>query len=161
MFHRPHPLAVLLSGLALAGACATTALAQAPVDDPAAAAAVATVENFHKALDAGDGKAALALLTPQLQVFESGHVERSRDEYASRHLDADIQFSKTAQSTLASRHAEVSGDSAWVLSESDVSSQRQGKPVKQRSIETMLLRQTPQGWRIVHIHWSSRTLKTE
>jgi ketosteroid isomerase-like protein len=30
-----------------------------------------------------------------------------------------------------------------------------GKPVDRLTTETMVLRKTPDGWRIVHVHWSS------
>jgi limonene-1,2-epoxide hydrolase len=128
-------------------------------DGAAARQALAIVEKFHKALHDGDQSAALELLAPQLRVYESGHVEASRDEYAASHLPADIAFLQTARVTLKSRHAWSAGDSAWVLSESQTDTERKGRPVSQASLETLLLVKTAQGWRIAHIHWSSRELK--
>lgn len=153
MILRRYPLALAFALAATAAAAAT------PASSPATDAATATVERFHQALKAGDGKAALALLSPSLLVYESGHVERSRDEYEAQHLQADMDFVAKATTTLVSRKSSIDGPVAQVTSESTVSSERDGKTVRQHSLETLLLRNTPEGWRITHIHWSSRTLR--
>jgi ketosteroid isomerase-like protein len=124
--------------------------------DEAAKAALAVVEGFERALADGDRNAALDALAPDLVVFESGHVERTREEYAASHLDADIAFLKTAKTRLLSRSASIVGESAIVLSETQISSEREGKATTRASLETLLLRRTVDGWRITHIHWSSR-----
>ncbi|MDB5906212.1 MAG: hypothetical protein JWP34_326 [Massilia sp.] len=41
-----------------------------------------TVAAFHEALASGKQEEAKALLSPTIQIYESGFVERSRDEYA-------------------------------------------------------------------------------
>lgn len=162
----PRPIrAVLTLAIVLfaAAAAATEPRVEQPaapaLPDPATTAAVAAAEQFHNALQRGQGEAALQLLDPAVQIYEAGHVERSRDEYAASHLAADMSYARTAQATVKSRKAEVAGDLAWVASESEVQTERQGKPVKLASLETLVLKNTPQGWRIVHIHWSSRELK--
>lgn len=48
------------------------------------------------------------------------------------------------------------GDIAWVGTESTVSHDKAGKSAASLSTETMVLGKTAQGWKIVHIHWSSR-----
>lgn len=136
------------------GGDAGTASSPKPAD-----AATATVDRFHAALKAGDGKTALALLSPSLLVYESGHVERSRDEYEAQHLQADMDFVAKATTTLVARRSSIDGPVAQVTSESTVTSERDGKPVRQHSLETIVLRNTREGWRITHIHWSSRTLR--
>ena len=55
--------------------------------------------------------------------------------------------------------ARASGDLAWVASDNDMVIHQDGKPVTIASAETMVLRRTGGGWKIVHIHWSSRTRK--
>jgi len=130
----------------------------ATADDAAAKAALALVERFERALADGDRSAVLDALSPELVVFESGHAERSRTEYAASHLDADIAFLKTAKTRLLSRSARIVGESAVVLSETQIRSEREGKATTRASLETLLLRRTAEGWRITHIHWSSRVL---
>ena len=128
--------------------------------DANAAAPVAVVDAFGKALASGDTAVALSLLDPAATILESGGVERSRDEYAAHHLGADAEFLRGATVTPVWRTAKARGALAWVGSESRVAAVSKGKPVKLSSTETMVLAQTPDGWRIVHIHWSSRPDKT-
>jgi ketosteroid isomerase-like protein len=140
-------------------AAAQPSIVVAPdTQDAPAQPALAVVEGFERALADGDRDTALALLAPDLRVFESGHAERSRDEYAASHLDADIAYLKTARSALKSRTVHMSSDSALVLSETEVRSERNGKPTTRAVLETLLLRRTTEGWRITHIHWSSREI---
>jgi hypothetical protein len=70
-------------------------------------------------------------------------------------MGEDMAFLKTARQTVTRRSGDAVGDLAWVASE-----QRFAKPDESglgstASTETMVLKRTPDGWRIVHIHWSS------
>ena len=58
---------------------------------------------------------------------------------------------------LKQRTAQATGDLAWVGSESELHATKDGKPLTVLSTETMVLKLGKAGWRIVHIHWSSRT----
>jgi mono/diheme cytochrome c family protein/ketosteroid isomerase-like protein len=122
--------------------------------DPAALPA-AVVDQFFRALASGDTNTASALLDPAVLIYESGGVERSRSEYAAGHLGADAAFLKSAAHKMISRTGEAVGDLAWVATEARLTSQG-AKPVDLVSTETTILRKQPGGWRIVHIHWSSR-----
>jgi len=134
------------------------AVAEAPqIDVPdSAQAAAATVDRFFDALSAGDIEQAGAALDPEVIILESGGAEHSAAEYLGGHAKEDAEFLKTAQQNLGRRTARVSGDLAWVASESELHVQQDGKPVTIVSTETMVLRSTDAGWKIVHIHWSSR-----
>ena len=124
-----------------------------------ARAAVAVVDRFFASLSAGDIDAAAAELDPGLIVLEGGGAERSATEYLSHHAWSDAQFLKTAQQKPGRRVARANGDLAWVASDNDLVIQQDGKPVTIASAETMVLRRTGDGWKIVHIHWSSRARK--
>ena len=132
------------------GALAHTA--QAPAD---------TVDAFFKALKAGEFAAAEALLDPKVQIFESGGAERSAKEYASHHMQGDAAFLKTATQEIGTRTGDAVGDLAWVATEQRITGISRDKPVDILSTETMVLRKTADGWRIVHIHWSSRPFKKD
>lgn len=121
-----------------------------------AAAPVAVVEQFFKALASGDSKAASALLDPEVLIYESGNVERSRQEYAAHHLDSDAKFLKAVKHRLLSRSGDAASDWAWVATETAFSGSADHKPVNMIGTETMILRKRPEGWRITHIHWSNR-----
>ena len=136
-------------------------LAHTPqIDVPEAAqAAVATVDRFFAALSAGDLHTASAELDPEVIIMEGGSAEHSAAEYLGGHAKSDTDFLKAAQQKIGHRSARVSGDLAWVASESELHVQQNGKPVIILSAETMVLRSTNAGWKIVHIHWSSRLRK--
>ena len=117
--------------------------------------AAAVVDAFHSALQRGDTKTALGLLTSDALVFEAGGVERGKAEYASHHLAADAAFSHAVPSSITKRAGEAVGNLAWIATEGRTIGTYKGKPVNRRTVETMVLRRTAAGWKIAHIHWSS------
>jgi len=118
-----------------------------------------TVSAFHAAITAGDKDKALAMLSPTIVIYESGHVERSRDEYASHHLASDMEFSK-AVSRKVLKHAErIDGNFATVLEETETTGLFKGKPVHSFGVETAVLEKKGDSWVIAHVHWSSRKAK--
>jgi ketosteroid isomerase-like protein len=119
----------------------------------------AQVDAFHAKLTGGDGAAAATLLAEDALIFESGHAERSRAEYASHHAGADAAYAAAIPSKLTHRNGFVDGDMAWIVSESRTTGTYKDKPVDRITTETMILRKTAEGWRIAHIHWSSRAAK--
>ena len=148
----------LFAALALLANSAAAEDRQADV--PASArAAVATVDRFFAALSAGDIDQAAAELDPRVIILESGGAERSAAEYLGGHAKSDAEFLKKAEHKPGHRTARASGDLAWVASDNDMVIQQDGKPVTIASAETMVLRRTGSGWKIVHIHWSSRARK--
>jgi ketosteroid isomerase-like protein len=156
--HRPMmKMMAALAGLS----AASPSLSHEPAKPGTVAAAVATldagatVDAFHAALRGGDRAAALDLLADDVLVFESGGSERGKSEYAAEHLDADMAFSKAVGAWVVRRSGGSEGTSAWIASEGRTIGTWNGKPVDQLTTETMVLRRSGEGWRIVHIHWSS------
>ena len=132
--------------------------AAAAMDVPKTALpAVEIVDQFGKALTAGDLKTVGSLLDPAVLILESGGAERSREEYLGHHAIADAAFLKGAHQQIKRRIARISGETTWVGTESELHATKDGKATTTLCTETMVLKRTPQGWRIVHIHWSSRT----
>ena len=142
---------------------ADPALADQPqIDVPdTTSAAVATVDRFFAALSAGDLAGARAELDPQVVILESGDAEHSAAEYMGGHAGADARFLKDASQRLVWRTARADGGLAWIAAESELHVQQDGKPVHIASTETMVLRSGADGWKIVHIHWSSHVMKAE
>lgn len=132
----------------------------AAISTPTLEGASAAVDAFHAALARGDAAGAAALLDDNVRIFEQGWVERSRAEYAGHHLPSDIKFSQAVTSVRTARSGSVLGDLAYVASENRATGKFEGKDIDSISIETMVLKRTPTGWRIVHIHWSSRKAKS-
>ncbi|OGT57206.1 MAG: DUF4440 domain-containing protein [Gammaproteobacteria bacterium RIFCSPHIGHO2_12_FULL_63_22] len=163
----------LAAALALGGAIAATAqttispaahahgaaptAAKVQLDIPVAAqAAVSVVDQFGSALTRGDLKAVGTLLDADVLILETGGAERSRDEYLGHHAISDAAFLKGTHNQLKRRRARLHGDLAWVGSESELHTSKDGKPLTLLSTETIVLKRNGADWRIVHIHWSSR-----
>jgi ketosteroid isomerase-like protein len=145
-----------LAGLALLNsACATLMPNQAAQSS----AARATVEAFEAALVKGDAAAASALLASDVLVYESGGQESSREEYAGHHMKGDMAFLAGSKREVLSRAEGGNAQQAWVSTRSRLTGRHGGKEIDVFSTETMVLDNTAQGWRIVHIHWSSRPAK--
>ncbi len=156
-----HPLLAAAAAVLLLSASPVGAIGQTVSDQTidvveGAKAAAHVVDAFHAALEAGETDAALALMAEDVMVFEEGGAERSRAEYASHHLEADAAYAGVSESTMSRRIGRISGDVAWILSEGRTVGQAGNSATARLTVETMVVGQGPDGWRIQHIHWSSR-----
>lgn len=117
-------------------------------------------DGFHAAIVKADRAAAASVLAADVQIFESGFVERSRDEYLSHHFEEDAKFAKGLIRKVNKRGEQVAGNMALIMEETETSGSYEGKPIKLIGTETVVLRLTGDRWQIVHIHWSSRKPKS-
>lgn len=144
-----NPLAACI----LAGAClgaAFPALADAPKD---------VLDVFHAALTAGDKNRVLGLMAPEVVIYESGYVERSRAEYAHHHLAGDMAFAKTSTRKVLKQSEKMEGNLALIWQETETTGTSRGKLVHVIGTETALLEKKGDTWAIIHVHWSSRKAK--
>jgi ketosteroid isomerase-like protein len=112
-----------------------------------------TVELFHNALRSGDRALALSLLSPDVLVFEMGMIDASRDAYAAKHLQADIEAAGEMRRELLSRRSGGPGDSRWLLSTYRLRT-NESDPAPLTVVETIILQRTGTTWHIIHLHWS-------
>ena len=122
---------------------------------PSARPAAAVVDAFHAALRRGDTKAAQSYLAENALIYESGGVERGRQEYASHHLGADATFAQAVPGTVTRRAGEAVGGVAWIATEGRTTGTYKDKAIDRINTETMVLRRAGGAWKIAHIHWSS------
>lgn len=115
------------------------------------------VDAFHAALARGDAAAAAALLDDSAVIYEEGEAEASKAAYVASHLPADISFLAGMKETVLGRSGWATKDLAWVASRGRMQGSFRDRQVDRETTETMVLRRTAAGWRIVHIHWSSKT----
>lgn len=115
-----------------------------------------TLAAFHEALNSGDRAKALALLSPEVVIYEAGHVERSREEYASHHLGGDMEFARNATRKILKQTERIDGNTAIVWEETETTGTSRGKPVHVFGTGTAVLEKKGDGWAILHVHWSSR-----
>jgi ketosteroid isomerase-like protein len=124
-----------------------------------AASPLETLTAFHAALSAGDSAKAIALMAPDVTIYESGYVERSRAEYASHHLAGDIEFAKTVSRKVLKHTERIHGQVAMIYQETETTGTARGKPVHLFGTETTVMEKQGDTWAIVHVHWSSRKAK--
>ena len=117
--------------------------------------AAAVVDAFHAALRRGDTQTAQSLLAANALIYESGGVERDRQEYASHHLGADAAFAQAVPGTVTRRAGEAVGTIAWIATEGRTAGAYKDKAIDRITTETMILRHIGGAWKISHIHWSS------
>ena len=65
-------------------------------------------------------------------------------------------FAAASEATVTRRSGWADGDIAWIASEGRTTGQFNGRAVDRLTTETMVLKRHADGWRIHHIHWSSR-----
>jgi ketosteroid isomerase-like protein len=115
----------------------------------------AVVAAFGKALASGDSTAALALLHPDVVIFEGGGWETLED-YRRGHLRADISALQALKQETLRHVITLSGDLALSTREYSTTGTRGERVIDNVGAESMVLLRTPAGWKIRHIHWSSR-----
>lgn len=115
-----------------------------------------TIERFHAALAAGDSDAAMALLSTDVLVLESGEIE-TRAEYRRNHLAADIEFAQAMKTERKPVRITIHGDTAWASARSSASGRFRERDLNVHGAELMVLSREQDGWRIRAIHWSSRS----
>lgn len=113
-----------------------------------------TVDAFHFALKSGKRQQALELLLADVLIFEQGRVEKSRTEYAKKHLAEDMSFASSTQRSVSRRSAKLQGNTAWVMSVNRNKGKFNNRPVDFTTDETIVLTRVGGKWRIAHIHWS-------
>ncbi len=142
----PFKIAVAVMSLS----CAATAFAADASD---------ALTAFHAALAAGDKVKAAGLMAAEVAIYESGYVEASRSEYANHHLAEDIGFAKTTARKVLKHSERIEGNVAIIWEETETTGTANGKPIHLFGTETAILEKKPNGWSIVHVHWSSRKAK--
>lgn len=113
------------------------------------------VDRFKGSLRGGQADAVMELLHPDVRIYERGHAE-TRDEYAAGHLEADMAFLQAVQSTTRWDRVVAGQKMAIYMSEYSVKGTFRDRAIDSHRTETIVLVPTDGGWRILHIHWSSR-----
>lgn len=116
------------------------------------------VADFHEALEKQDKEKVLELLLPDASIFESGGAE-TVEQYSSGHMMGDMAFSAAVASEVLEQSKQVVGDVAWVLTKTRRTGTYKDKEIDSIGVETVVLHHVKAGWRIAHIHWSSRSGK--
>lgn len=118
--------------------------------------AVETVERFQMALADRDSATVDELLLSDAVILEGGGLE-TKTEYFGHHFGADAAFLSDLDREIESRQVRKDNGTVWVSTKSRLHGTYSNDSVDLSSAELMVLRETPDGWRIAAIHWSSRS----
>lgn len=150
----PESLMKMYLAVACAGILsASGAGAQAPRAD--SLAAVSAVERFHAALSAADSARAVSLLSDDVLIIESGHIQ-TRAEYLGGHLGADMKASQASKGERTVTKVTLVGDAAYVVSRTLSPPTGAAGSTGSESVELMVVTRMASGWQIRAVHWSSR-----
>ncbi|HET6638950.1 MAG TPA: nuclear transport factor 2 family protein [Gemmatimonadota bacterium] len=148
-------LPAIAVALVVALACSEKGFAQEPEPTVDELAVRAVVEGFKGALAAGDSTAALGYLHRDLVVYEAGEAE-TLAEYRASHLSSDMEFAAAVETTILQQGVIVRPGMALWVSESESKGEFRGQAIDAHGAETIILLPTDAGWKILHVHWSSR-----
>jgi hypothetical protein len=106
------------------------------------------VDEFHRAMAKSDSARALSLLAKDYAVYEFGQVDPNLAQY--------VQNAPMATWNLESRRMGGTGDQFWVLSTYRVTgADKNGAPINDTVLETMIVQRVSGQFRIAHFHWSA------
>lgn len=125
-----------------------------PVADVDQQDAIAVAHKFRQSLSRGEGDVALSTLAEDVVIFEQGGVERSRTEYASHHLAADMAFLAGLETEIVQQWVFADDELVILASEIRQHGIYKGTEMDRVTTETLVLARGPSGWLISHIHWS-------
>ena len=81
------------------------------------------------------------------------------EQYSSHHLMGDMAFSSAIETEILEQTKKIVGDVAWVMTRSRRTGTYREREINSIGVETVVLHHVKAGWRIAHIHWSSRAEK--
>jgi uncharacterized protein (TIGR02246 family) len=135
----------------LTAALSCLAAAETSIGTPAQVA-----DELYEAFRSSDPDRIKVLMADDVKIFESGRLEASLDEYASHHLAADMDFLQHLERKVTAQHVEESDALAVVTTLSLYSGIYKEVSKRLRMTETLVMKNTDEGWRIHAVHWSSK-----
>lgn len=121
-------------------------------------AAVADVlSRYRAAIERLDASGTETLFVADSEVFENGGVEGSFANYLAHHLGPELGHFRSFRFGGHRLTVRFEGQVALASESYTYRIERhQGEPIERRGVTTSVLRRTPDGWRIVSMHGSSR-----
>ena len=111
-------------------------------------------DRFDAAIGSGDQDAVRSLLHESVLIYEGGKVEASLEEYAAHHMQADMAYMAGIDREILSRTVFEDNGIAVVTTQYRMTGMYKDQPVDRIALETLVMRDIGEGWKIVHVHWS-------
>jgi len=140
----------------------SSAAAESPTTTAPSAAAMAAIRAYIDAFNKGDPKAMTAVCADPMQIFDgmSPHVWQGPTASEDWWRDVLAENERVGASgnhiTLAEppRHADITGDYAYIVLTATYSENRQGKQVTVPGLYTVVLRKVGPEWRLTAWAWT-------
>ncbi|MBX3562660.1 MAG: nuclear transport factor 2 family protein [Sphingomonas sp.] len=140
---------------ALALAAPAAAQGGPETDDSRAVSEV--LARYRAAIERLDATGTEVLFAEDSQIFENGGVEGSYRNYLARHLGPELGHFTAFRFTDVNVDVRFEGGVALATETYNYRIERhEGAPIERRGVTTSVLRRTPEGWRVVSMHGSSR-----
>lgn len=122
--------------------------------------AASVANGFNAALSNGNPQLLAVIAAPEVIIYEEGGVEQSFEEYSAGHLKSDMAFMAKVDRTIKSQQVFEDGKLATVLTHSEIHNKptHLSSNIHRNMVETMVLKQAANDWKIIHIHWSSHKI---
>lgn len=136
---------------------AASAAGQQPVASPDTSAVLEVLDRYRGAIERLDASGTEPLFAEDSQVFENGGSEGTYRNYLAHHLGPELGHFTSFRFSDLSVDVRFEGPVALASESYTYRIERpEGEPIERRGVTTSVLRRTPQGWRIVSMHGSSR-----
>lgn len=122
--------------------------------------AASVANGFNMALSRSNPQLLEVIAAPEVIIYEEGGIEQSFEEYSAGHLKSDIAFMSKVNRTVKSQQVIEDGKLATVITHSEIHNKaaHASSNIHRSMLETMVLKQAANDWKIVHIHWSSQKI---
>jgi uncharacterized membrane protein/ketosteroid isomerase-like protein len=121
-----------------------------PLTTPEQVASALTI-----ALKDQDKNTVKSLLHENVMVLESGHAQKSRQEYEDSHMLSDMAYLKAMDLETTNRSVSIDGDLAWVTSTTRMKGEFKDRQIDTETKELLIMRNQEGVWRITHIYWEN------
>ena len=149
--------------LSLIVSAQTLSTAESKTAAPRKSASPATIaRSYFEAMDRSDIDAAGALFSTESSIFESGGVEGNWAHYQEHHLGPELRSVASFKTTLGTPESIDSADGTLVVVTWPIEYTihlKDERLIQSRGTVTFVLERTKLGYRIRHLHWSSRRIK--
>lgn len=120
--------------------------------------ALSVARQYFEALEAMDADAAASLFQAESSVYEGGSDEGDFGHYRQHHLGPELAGVRSFEITTADPSSTASDDGSmvvvtWPITYDIALADRQ---IQSQAVVTFVLRQTENGLRVHHLHWSYR-----
>ena len=120
--------------------------------------------DYFAAMDAGKLDDAEALFAEQSSIFETGGTEGTWEHYREHHIGPELSAIETFKTTLGDPEEERSADGSMAFVAWPIQYRielKDERVIESKGTVTFVLVEENEKYRIRHVHWSSRRVKSE